>query len=71
MSLKTDRIVRVENEAGEFLGFAQVGEIIRDGCVAGLGAEALVDALLAKVKDFAGASPQADDMTCVVLRVLP
>ena len=67
----SDGIVEAENEAGEFLGFAQVGEAIRAGCAAGLGAEELVDALLAKVKDFAGASPQADDMTCVVLRVLP
>ena len=53
------------------MDFAQVGETIRAGCAAGLRAEALVDVLLTRVKAFAGALSQADDMTCVVLRVLP
>ena len=67
----SDGIVEAENEAGEFLDFAQVGETIRAGCAAGLRAEALIDVLLTRVKAFVGALSQADDMTCVVLRVLP
>lgn len=35
----------------------------------GLSAEALIDYLIGAVKEFAGETPQGDDMTCVVLKV--
>jgi serine phosphatase RsbU (regulator of sigma subunit) len=34
-----------------------------------LSAEALIDRLIGAVQDFAGDTPQGDDMTSVVLRV--
>ena len=37
--------------------------------VEGIGAEELVDRLMSRAREFAGEEPQADAMTCVVVRV--
>ena len=66
----SDGIVEADNESGDVVGFDRAAQIIRDGCIADLSAEALVEMLLAEVKTFVGAAPQLDDMTCVVLKVL-
>ena len=50
-------------------GFDRTTEVIRQGCSEGLSPEALIERLLAEVKEFVGHEPQADDMTCVVVRV--
>ena len=37
--------------------------------VEGISAEEQVDRLMSRAREFAGEEPQADDMTCVVVRV--
>ena len=65
----SDGIIEAENTDGDLFGFERTAETIRQGCVEGLPAEALIDRLIGAVKDFAGDAPQGDDMTVVVLRV--
>jgi len=65
----SDGIAEATNEREEMFGFEQTAATIRQGCTDGLSAEALIDRLIDKAKSFAGATPQGDDMTAVVLRV--
>ena len=65
----SDGIIEAGNADEEIFGFEQTAETIRTGCAEGLSAEALIDRLIGAVQDFAGDTPQGDDMTCVVLRV--
>ncbi|MFC1526676.1 hypothetical protein ACFL6X_07700 [Candidatus Latescibacterota bacterium] len=44
-------------------------EVVRQGCSEGLSPEGLIDRLIGEVKAFTGDEPQADDMTCVVIKV--
>ena len=50
-------------------GYERTIETVREACAEGIGAEELVDRLMSKAREFAGEEPQADDMTCVVVRV--
>jgi serine phosphatase RsbU (regulator of sigma subunit) len=65
----SDGIMESANSREDFFGFDRTAETIRQGCRDGLDAEALVDRLIDKVKNFCGEEPQKDDITCVVLRV--
>ena len=65
----SDGIIEAENAEGDIYGFERTSEMIRQGCIEGLSAEALIDRLIGAVKAFAGDVPQGDDMTVVVLRV--
>ena len=65
----SDGIIEAENGEGEIYGFERTAETIRQGCSEGLSAEALIDHLIGAVKEFAGETPQGDDMTVVVLKV--
>ena len=65
----SDGIIEAGNADEDIFGFEQTAETIRTGCAEGLSAEVLIDRLIGAVQDFAGDTPQGDDMTCVVLRV--
>ena len=65
----SDGIIETENAEGEIFGFERTVETIRQGCNQGLSAKALIDYLIGAVQDFAGDTPQGDDMTVVVLKV--
>ena len=65
----SDGLVEAANVQEEIFGFDQVAESIRQGCADDLSAAALIDRLIGAVQDFSGDVSQADDMTCVVLKV--
>ena len=65
----SDGIIEAANADEDIFGFEQTAEVIRAGCAEGLSAEGLIDRLIGAVQEFAGDTPQGDDMTCVVLRV--
>ena len=65
----SDGIIEAANAAEDIFGFERTAETIREGCAQGLGAGAMIDRLVGAVQAFAGGVPQADDITCVVLRV--
>jgi serine phosphatase RsbU (regulator of sigma subunit) len=50
-------------------GYDRTIETVREACTEGISAEDLVERLMSKAREFAGEEPQADDMTCVVVRV--
>ena len=55
--------------SGEQFGYERTAGTIRQACEEGLSAEATTDRLLAEAAAFRGATPQSNDMTCVVVRV--
>ncbi len=57
------------NTEDEMFGFEQTAEIIRQGCQAGLSADALLERVLSEVRDFSGERDQEDDQTIVVVGV--
>jgi len=65
----SDGIIEATNKEDDPFGFEQTAQCIRQGALEGLSAEALIDRLMDAVQTFIGEVPQADDMTCVVLRV--
>lgn len=65
----SDGIIEAANGVEEMFGFEQTTAVIREGCAAGLNAEALILRLFETVQDFTGDQAQGDDMTCVVVRV--
>jgi len=65
----SDGIMEAVNAAGEQFGYERTTEVIRRACQEGLSAEATIDRILREVNAFRGNTPQADDMTCVVVRV--
>jgi phosphoserine phosphatase RsbU/P len=65
----SDGLVEAADAQEAIFGFEQVAETIRQGCADDLSAAALIDRLIGAVQDFSGDVPQADDMTCVVLRI--
>ena len=68
----SDGIPEAIDGAQEMFGDDRIQATIRQGCTEGLGAEALIERLLAEVRGFCGElAAQEDDMTCVVLRVTP
>jgi len=65
----SDGIAEAENATGEIFSFERTAETIRQGCLEGLSAEALIDRVITEVKTFSGNTPQGDDQTMVVLKV--
>ena len=53
----------------QLFGFDRTMEVIRQGCSENLSPEDLIERLIGEVKAFTGDEPQADDMTCVVIKV--
>ena len=65
----SDGIIEAENREGEIFEFERTAEAIRKGCNEDLSAESLIDHLIGPVMNFAGDTPQGDDITVVVLKV--
>jgi len=65
----SDGISETVNPAEEMFGSERTIETVREACAEGIGAEDLVDRFMSRAREFAGEEPQADDMTCVVVRV--
>ncbi len=65
----SDGIIEAVNKQDDPFGFEQTAQCIRQSALEGLSAKALIDRLIDAVQTFVGEVPQADDMTCVVLRV--
>ena len=67
--LYSDGFPEAANADGDMFGFEHTADVIRQGCSEGLEPEELVEHLIGEAKAFSGDEPQADDMTCVVLKV--
>ena len=67
--LHSDGFSEAANAEEQLFGFDRTMEVIRQGCSEGLSPEELIDRLIGEVKAFTGDEPQADDMTCVVVKV--
>jgi len=67
--LHSDGFSEAANAEEQLFGFDGTTEVIRQGCSEGLAPEELIERLIGEVKVFAGDEPQADDMTCVVVKV--
>ncbi len=67
--LYSDGISEALNKSGEFFGEKRTWGTISEGHLAGISAGDICDRLLHSVREFAGGVDQADDMTCVVVRV--
>ena len=65
----SDGIVEAENDQGEQFGYDRMLQTVLAVCEADLPAEGTIDRILARVRAFSGDVPQADDMTCVVVKV--
>ena len=65
----SDGVMEAVNAAGEQFGYERTAGVIRRACAEGLSAEATIDRILSEVNAFRENAPQADDMTCVVVRV--
>ncbi|MEW6752970.1 MAG: SpoIIE family protein phosphatase [Candidatus Latescibacterota bacterium] len=66
----SDGVVEAESTAGEVFGYERTAAALREGCVAGLSAGALVEHLVGAVQQFTAGRSQEDDITCVVLHVV-
>ena len=67
--LHSDGFSEAANAKKQLFGFDRTMEVIRRACSEGLPPEDLIERLIAEVKAFTGDEPQADDMTCVVVKV--
>lgn len=67
--LHSDGFSEATNADNQPFGFHRTIELIRRGCSERLDPESLIGLLVAEVRSFTGDGPQADDMTCVVVRV--
>ena len=67
--LHSDGFSEAADAREHLFGFDGTTEVIRRGCSEGLSPEDLIERLITEVKAFAGNEPQADDMTCVVIKV--
>jgi sigma-B regulation protein RsbU (phosphoserine phosphatase) len=65
----SDGLAEAANAAGDLFTFEGTVAAIRAACAQGLSPEAVIDHLLTAVRAFTGDLPQADDMTCVVIKV--
>jgi hypothetical protein len=63
--LYTDGITDAQNQSEEFFGDARLLEVMRGQ--GGRPADAMQDALISRVYEFAGGEPQVDDITLMVL----
>ena len=69
LMLYSDGFPEAANADGDMFGFEHTADVIRQGCSEGLSPEELVERLIGEARAFTGDEPQADDMTCVVVRV--
>ena len=67
--LHSDGFSEATNAQEQLFGFDRTMEVILQGCSEGLSPEDLIDRLTGEVRAFTGDEPQADDMTCVVIRM--
>ena len=62
-------LAEATNAGRQPFGFDRTMEVIRQGCLEGLSPRDLIERLMGEVKAFTGDEPQADDMTCVVVKI--
>ena len=62
----TDGITEAFDESGNEFSDAALEEVLRE--TPGLAPDALGEKTIGRVQDFAGAAPQSDDITCLVIR---
>jgi serine phosphatase RsbU (regulator of sigma subunit)/ligand-binding sensor domain-containing protein len=65
----SDGIPETINPSEEMFGYDRTIETVREACIEGISAEDLVARLMSTARAFAREEPQADDMTCIVVRV--
>ncbi|HXV77841.1 MAG TPA: PP2C family protein-serine/threonine phosphatase, partial [Candidatus Polarisedimenticolaceae bacterium] len=65
LGLMTDGVFETESERGEMFGTTRVEALVRSH--ADKPADAIASAILEAIDDFAGATPQADDITIVLV----
>ncbi len=65
-ALLTDGIYEYQNAEGEQFGKERVGEVIKQN--ADRSAQQILDALIGELRRFAGAAPQLDDLTAVIVK---
>jgi len=65
----SDGIIEAANSQEEIFGFERTEEVILSGCLAGLGADELLEEIIEKTEHFAGDTPAEDDRTCIVIEV--
>ena len=67
--LYTDGVTETVDESGhEQFGVERIIELLQT--TSRLSSQALVDSIIARVKDFGGTQPQFDDITVVVIKTL-
>lgn len=64
--LFSDGVPEAQNAADEEFGEGRLVDCVRSG--AGLGAVALIDHIMTAIDEFAGAAPQYDDITLLIVR---
>ncbi len=67
--LYSDGVAEAATADGDVFGFDRTVAMIRDACGQGLEPKDVIDRLLTETRTFTGAALQADDMTCVVVKV--
>ncbi len=65
----SDGIVEAINAQRDLFGFDRAMATVHKGCLEQLSASALIDYLLATVREFTDGADQNDDMTCIVVNV--
>ncbi|HKW81089.1 MAG TPA: CHASE2 domain-containing protein [Casimicrobiaceae bacterium] len=70
LCLVTDGVADARNHAGERYGSARLGELLLRLQASAAGAQAVVDAIGADLRSFAGGAEAADDITVLALRWL-
>jgi sigma-B regulation protein RsbU (phosphoserine phosphatase) len=63
--LYSDGITEAKNELDEEFGEERLQRVITENCT--LSSEELIDKIIASVKEYAGKTPQGDDMTIVIV----
>jgi sigma-B regulation protein RsbU (phosphoserine phosphatase) len=64
----TDGITETRNPSGEFFGGARLRDVIRDHAAKPV--DRIQSAVIEAVQDFRGKSPQEDDVTLVVVKLI-
>ena len=67
--LHSDGFSEAADTEGKLFGFDRTMEVVWQGCSEELSPKEVIERLLGEVRTFTGDVPQADDMTCVVIRM--
>ena len=67
--LHSDGISEADNGRDQLFGFDHTTRVVRQACSEGLSPEELIGRLVGEARAFTGDEPQADDMTCVVVKL--